>query len=154
MFQPQQLYPPGYPIAGSSGAVLQPQPTGPSMRSVALQTVESNSSPESPSIYTSADDATKDSLISRFNTEADAKHPAPNIGPAISKTVSEYSFNPTSQPKLMNMFMSNHFGFDRIQPLGYTCNGSSVRKSASFHSSDQLIPEASSSSVRSRVLRK
>lgn len=136
--------------------VVKPPASGPTQKSVALQTGESISE-NSQTVYTSAKD---EGQATRSNSDdKDCQNPAV-INAKTSKvqrtsletasttedSIADISFSFASQQtNQQSMFLSNHYGPDKLLHGTYALG---VNRSASFHTGDQLKIDSPSTILR------
>ncbi|VDO08415.1 unnamed protein product [Rodentolepis nana] len=138
---------------------MKPSTSGPTQKSVALQTGESISE-NSQTVYTSAEDefqATKSSNSNPDNpylTAANANTSASPLKsletPSVTEdSIADISFSFASQnqqpQQCGSMFLSNHYGPDKLL---HGTNNFGVNRSASFHTGDQLRIDSPSAMLR------
>ncbi|EUB62254.1 Cell division protein kinase [Echinococcus granulosus] len=161
---PQSFYPPGYPLVSPSATVYPPT-TNPAQKSVALQTGDSMSD-NSQTVYTLVKDKTRATRnvpvepvgsninsTTATNTATAVQLPSTDTVSGMGDSMADISFSFASQhlqrqQQQRGMFLSNHYGPDRL--LRGTSEAE-VTRSASFHTGDQL--RVGSSSVMLRMPR-
>ena len=134
-----------------SPAAMFPPSSGPTQKSVALQTGESISD-NSQTVYSTVEDDTcamKNSLAEPSNannnentvatntTTSAAQLPFQDAVSGMGDSIADISFSFASQQhqQQRSMFLSNHYGPDRLL---HGASDARVPRSASFHTGDQL----------------